>query len=385
MTRSTNPAGRPLAQLVGSRLSIGFRRDENLRNPRSYWELLRQTRSQRVTKPLAEPETAGSTAGRVERQTENLAFRTSRQEMSSSRVLQRPTDDLPAVPLAGVVTHPQPGAGSLRLAPTGSPTLSRCPRRQCALRRRRLRDALGRLLSRCRRRDRELNMPCYFMVLDLLGFSNLVSNLQPNELHQRVENWVGLVERLMNDNRVTDIQLISDTVFVKEQDSSEGLSRLLGFARALLEHGIQQSCPIRGALTHGEVHWGRLTYGKPVVEAHSLELSQDWIGISCAARLPRLEGLWSWDRVVVYPVPRKAGPILLAPAVVWNIPASQDLVAKTISNGLYGPGEIIPWEWQSKIHNTLLFSKYLHRGATSGADPQRFTYATPTHFLDELQ
>ena len=113
-------------------------------------------------------------------------------------------------------------------------------------------------------------MRCYFLVLDLLGFSSLVSNLHPNELHQRIENWVDLVERVMNDNGVTDIQLISDTVFVKEQDSSEGLERLLGFARALLEHGIQQSFPIRGAITHGDVHWGRLTFGKPVIEAHRL-------------------------------------------------------------------------------------------------------------------
>ena len=228
-------------------------------------------------------------------------------------------------------------------------------------------------------------MRCYFLVLDLLGFLSLVSNLHPNELHQRIENWVDLVERVMNDNGVTDIQLISDTVFVKEQDSSEGLERLLGFARALLEHGIQQSFPIRGAITHGDVYWGRLTFGKPVIEAHRLEMSLDWIGISCAAHLPRLESFWSWDRVVVYPVPHKTGSILLAPAVVWNIPDLQDLVAKTISNGLYEPGEAIPWEWQSKIYNTLLFSKYLHRGATSGADAQRFGYSTPTHFLDELQ
>ena len=228
-------------------------------------------------------------------------------------------------------------------------------------------------------------MRCYFLVVDLLGFSSLVSNLDLNELDQRIQNWVDLVEQVKKKNDVTDIQSISDTVFVKEEDSSEGLERLLRLARALLEHGIQQSFLIRGAITHGDVNWGRLTSGKPVIEAHKLEKSLDWIGISCAPELPHLESFWSWDRVVLYPVPCKTGLIRLAPAVVWNIPNLQDLVAKTISNGLYKKEEALPWEWQSKIHNTLLFSKYLQRGAESGAEAKHFGYSTPTHFLDKLQ
>ena len=232
-------------------------------------------------------------------------------------------------------------------------------------------------------------MRCYFLVLDLLGFSNLVSNLDLNELEQRIKTWVDLVEQVRKESGVIDnFQLISDTVFVKEEDSSEGLERLLRLARALLEHGIQQSFLIRGAITHGDVNWGRLTHGKPVIEAHKLEKSQDWIGISCSAKLPRLESSYSWDRVVVYPVPRKTGPtkikIRLLPAVVWDIPDLQDLVAKTVSNGLFKKGEPLPWEWQSKIHNTLLFSKYLLHCAASGADAKHCDYDTPTHFLDEL-
>ena len=159
-------------------------------------------------------------------------------------------------------------------------------------------------------------MRCYFLVVDLLGFSSLVSNLDLNELDQRIQNWVDLVEQVKKKNDVTDIQSISDTVFVKEEDSSEGLERLLRLARALLEHGIQQSFLIRGAITHGDVNWGRLTSGKPVIEAHKLEKSLDWIGISCAPELPHLESFWSWDRVVLYPVPCKTGLIRLAPAVV---------------------------------------------------------------------
>ena len=40
---------------------------------------------------------------------------------------------------------------------------------------------------------------------------------------------------------------------------------------------------------------------------------------------PRLEAFWRWDQLVVYPVPRKTGMILLTPAVVWTIPPCKDL------------------------------------------------------------
>lgn len=116
---------------------------------------------------------------------------------------------------------------------------------------------------------------CYFLALDVLGFSRLVSNLESRELDQRIGEWVTLIDRLRTETGVADLQLLSDTVFVREHDSRDGLPRLFQFSRALLEHGIQRSFPVRGALTHGDVCWGRLTYGRPVIDAHTLERPQD--------------------------------------------------------------------------------------------------------------
>ena len=128
----------------------------------------------------------------------------------------------------------------------------------------------------------------YFLLLDLLGFSRIVSNLNPQELTQRMGgDWVNLIGRTAADLHVNDIQLLSDTLFAREHDSNDGLDRLLRFARALLEGGIQESLPIRGAITYGDVTWGPLIYGKPVIEAHGLEKSQNWIGISCAPKTTR--------------------------------------------------------------------------------------------------
>lgn len=124
-------------------------------------------------------------------------------------------------------------------------------------------------------------MANYFLAVDLLGFSNMVSNLGQNKLDGRIGDWTGLVEKVKTDAGVNDLQLISDTVFVREEDSEDGLQRIIRFARSLLEKSLDRSLPIRGAITHGAVAWGKLTYGKPVIEAHKLETSQDWIGIAC--------------------------------------------------------------------------------------------------------
>ena len=36
--------------------------------------------------------------------------------------------------------------------------------------------------------------PCYFMVIDILGFSQITKNLEGDELAQRIIDWVNLVE-----------------------------------------------------------------------------------------------------------------------------------------------------------------------------------------------
>ncbi|MCY3705428.1 MAG: hypothetical protein OXH08_07990 [Gammaproteobacteria bacterium] len=228
-------------------------------------------------------------------------------------------------------------------------------------------------------------MPNYFLTCDILGFSKMVSNLDSNTLQQRIRVWIDLVEAARHSSGVEEVQFISDTVFAREENSGDGLMRLLAFARLLLEKGIGRACPVRGAISHGEVAWGRLTYGKAVLDAHRLEVSQDWIGFSCAPGLPRIDSMWSWDRVVVYPVPKQTGNIQLAPVLVWNVPALQQLANRTTSEGLYQEGELLPWEWQQKLIQTVLFAKSIEHGRKSRhLSPSNFAYTMPADLLNVI-
>ena len=217
----------------------------------------------------------------------------------------------------------------------------------------------------------------HYFLADLLGFSSIVSNLSGPALDKRIGDWVNLVQRIRPAAPGVEVQLISDTIFVREEGSEEGLKRLLSFCRTLLEEGIAHALPVRGAVTFGPLEWGTLTYGKVVVEAHRLETDQDWIGVACVPKLPHFKGLWDWGRVVVYPVPMKSGTIRLHPAVAWTVPATDELCRQTLGEGLFAAGDLIPWEWQRKISHTAAFGRYLRHAESGGANPKSFGRGSP--------
>ncbi len=146
-------------------------------------------------------------------------------------------------------------------------------------------------------------MNSHILVADVLGFSRLVANLKHSQLDERLSVWVRLVEEIRIETGVQQSQLISDTIFVREDDSAEGFRRLLRYSKILLERGLASHFPIRGAITKGNLTWGMLTYGKALVRSHELERQQNWIGIACESNLPSIP--WSWDLVCCYPVPKK--------------------------------------------------------------------------------
>ncbi len=113
------------------------------------------------------------------------------------------------------------------------------------------------------------------LVADVLGFSRLVSNLDHEALESRIGTWVDLIEDISRGTEVRNIQVISDTLFVQEDGCASGLERLLLFSKNLLEHGLANSFPIRGAISEGDVTWGKLTYGKALIKGHTLERLQD--------------------------------------------------------------------------------------------------------------
>ena len=181
---------------------------------------------------------------------------------------------------------------------------------------------------------------------------------------------------------VEEIQLVSDTLFVREENSKVGLARLLRFGQCLLERSIQASFPLRGAIVHGDVAWGKLTYGSAVIQAYQCERNLDWIGIACLPNLPRLENLWNWDLVAVYPVPRKKGVTQLLPAISWKVPSATELLGLVSSHGLMKEGDHFQWEVVSKVERTVQFGMYIRWGKASGLTPQRFPSGFPMHWLE---
>ena len=67
----------------------------------------------------------------------------------------------------------------------------------------------------------------YVLLLDLLGFSNIVRNLPPEDLHSRIEEWIALIKQAAHKSSVTKLSMLSDTVFAAADPSEEGLKSLI--------------------------------------------------------------------------------------------------------------------------------------------------------------
>ena len=216
-------------------------------------------------------------------------------------------------------------------------------------------------------------MKSFLLVADVLGFSNIVSNLSHDNLSERMGTWVSLVEETRDETGIKRMQLVSDTLFAQEVDSKDGLERLFRFSKLLLERGMENSFPIRGAITHGEVSWDEdLIYGEAVVEAHRLERSLDWIGISCGD-LPDVP--WSWDLACCYLVPQKGNEkAKFSVAIPWTTheKKTSEFRGKWASGGLLKNREDITWAIYSKLFNTLLFEKYVRQCMEENLEPNDF-------------
>lgn len=204
----------------------------------------------------------------------------------------------------------------------------------------------------------------YFFMGDVLGFSNIVSNLADVELESRIKNIANLVKEAAEEAGISSqsFQLMSDTIFAYSISSVTGLESLIKFSRLLLNKGIERSVPIRGAISFGELVWNEndspTIYGKAVIDAHSLEKKQEWMGVICSLNLPHLQTLT--DHIVFYPPPMKTGKIQIYGVVRWDVPTSEQLLKYLCLDGLTKEGEHLTWEhFGYKIQNTILFGCYL--------------------------
>jgi hypothetical protein len=212
----------------------------------------------------------------------------------------------------------------------------------------------------------------FFFVGDLLGFSRIMENLAVEARDRRVVEWTTLVAEAASAADVARYQLLSDTVFAAAGGEQGELSRLVRFAQRLLDVGLSQSFPVRGAISFGEYNWGDLVYGPAVVAAYNLEKAQEWIGVSCDSGVPVSPGMWSQRSLICYPPPLKSGQIRLHPVVAWKVPHSSALIAAVTKGGLVAPGEILTQEWAVKVGNTLQFGMYQHIADKEGFPAERF-------------
>lgn len=222
----------------------------------------------------------------------------------------------------------------------------------------------------------------YFLIADLLGFSQIVNNTPPRNLNSRVTQWTNLIEETTRNLDIDRYQLMSDTLFAATDSSARSLKCLVKCARQILEKGLDMSLPVRGAISHGQYEWGKLIYGKAVIEANQLEKSQEWVGFACCNNLPHLDESWGPESLICYPVPFKTGPIRLHPAVAWDIPPFDQLTRHLTSKGLTSGGKAVPWELGAKITNTVHFSIYLRMVRTAGADPSRAHGLLPVQAIE---
>ena len=219
-----------------------------------------------------------------------------------------------------------------------------------------------------------MEVECYCLVADVLGFSSLVRNLDEGNRAERVGSWLTLVASSLRDHGLTRSSIISDTIFVGSDFSEEGLEQLVSFSRAILEAGMNSSLPVRGAISFGPVAWEEtLTYGPPIVTAYEFANQQNWSGISgTAERLPHADRLLDvGGGLVTYATPLKSGLVAYHPVVRWSIPRFEELISLMSTHGLARNGDMMEWAFANKVQNTFMFRAYLD-GLPTQWDASRF-------------
>ena len=168
--------------------------------------------------------------------------------------------------------------------------------------------------------------------------------------------------------------LFSDTMFLWSDELAEDgirrearLNSFVGIVGQIILRGLILGIPLRAGLAYGEVFVDSrklIVVGQPVVDAHNVEESQDWIGGALHHSFPI--PAHSFGRVTNYEVPIKPGANPLRHAVDWTQSALHPdpewgpQVARRISTGVlrtlgrradYG----LPPSVRQKYNNTMLF------------------------------
>lgn len=223
------------------------------------------------------------------------------------------------------------------------------------------------------------------MVVDILGFSDIITNISENDLLiERINEWIEIVEVLSKKHGVSQYQLISDTLFVGIDKEEPSFQNLLRFSKDLLEQCTAKSLLLRGGIAFGNYIWGKLIYGDAVIKAHNLEINQQWVGITLEIDVPKPQSCFDEKLIIVYRPPLKSGKTVAMASVVWGIPTSDNLLNLSGKKGLAKVGQPLMWHTSQKIINTILYRIYIdyHKKMNLPFD-KFFGGLLPISYLDE--
>jgi len=140
-----------------------------------------------------------------------------------------------------------------------------------------------------------MNKERYVAIFDILGISSLTRTDQNRaiamvrDFYDIVVNHVGklAIEIVASNEIIIDrIEkiLFSDTVIIFTKDNSEkDLYAIVTLCGELFGQSLHRCIPIRGGIAFGNLFYDNQTgiiCGKPLVEAHELEKTSKWLGIS---------------------------------------------------------------------------------------------------------
>jgi hypothetical protein len=135
---------------------------------------------------------------------------------------------------------------------------------------------------------------CFLALIDLLGFSKLISERNLDEVEAVLRRFQHVTRKLVsaaNENRLTKgvdqgrkskLRVFSDLILVHtERDSQDDCMDIIEICSKVFLISFQNGLLPRGAIAWGEmIITPSIVVGSPLVEAHFLETQQNWVGIS---------------------------------------------------------------------------------------------------------
>ncbi|MFB9885079.1 hypothetical protein [Balneatrix alpica] len=224
-------------------------------------------------------------------------------------------------------------------------------------------------------------MKGYFLVVDILGFGQMIKNLPEDDLNLKIEKWISIVKSVCDSYDLKNYQLISDTLFIGVGDSDSELIQVVNASRELLNKSVKESIPLRGAISFGDYTWSdELVYGKAVISAHELEMKQDWVGIACIEGIKIPNGC---ANLICYALPLKKSDNRMGASVIWDVPEYEDLIYYLSTGGLCLPDKALSADWFARVEKTILYSMYIKLAKKYSFPQKEFGGVSPLHSISK--